>query len=78
MGEFHQKFRKIAIAVKPFAFELGERLEADYEQLYANLDKIVEEAKKEFPVIGWLAGIEHDLSAEECTQVYDWFKRWFM
>lgn len=39
--------------------------------------KLLDEAKKDFPISGWVAGIEHDLSEEENHAVYEWFKKWF-
>lgn len=39
--------------------------------------KTLDEARKEFPIVGWKAGISHSLSEEECQETYKWFEKWF-
>jgi len=40
------------------------------------ISKMVEEMRKEMPIIGWKAGISHTLSKEECEELRKWFVRW--
>jgi len=74
MGEFEKRMGQLSnllsLSQNPYTLET-------FERMLEGIQTLVEEAKKEFPIIGWIAGISHDLSKEESLEVLMWFEKWF-